>query len=219
MVLGVALGWAYYAFPRARESAAVQWGTLALILLAGRLCLAPSSPDADGPASYGRYGLDGLIFLGATLCHIPAVVYILVSQWNRLLEHLTSPGSTSDREKEKKPRSPEEEWVSVERHLEALRLDPVDAHQRHQLGECYLRLGLTDSALGEFRRAIECLERGYEEAYLLFKCSRLLIDHKRDVRQALPVLRRIIRVYPRSYFAAYARRVVNQYEAHTSRWS
>ena len=43
------------------------------------------------------------------------------------------------------------------------------------------------------------------------------VDRLGNLEGAQPYLRRIIRTYPRSFFASYARRLVNQYEAYADR--
>ncbi len=205
-LLGLALGYVFYRSPRLRENFRVQGFTVVLIVVAATTLLASSA------VTIHQLGAEGFLFLGASVCHLPTLVYILLSQWNRLLEYLMAAASRNE-DIARQP-SDREEWKAVERHLEALRDNPINPFHRRQLGEVYLRLGLVDSALSEFRKTIECLDRGYEEAQLLFKCSRLIVDRKDDVPAAIPILRRIIRLYPKSYFAAYARRIVNQYEAH-----
>ena len=161
--------------------------------------------------------LEGLLFLAASLCYLPLLVYILVFQWNVLIERLTTPGQR--REAKAPQRSSKEEWATVERLLGALSLNPLDSQRRRQLADTYVRLDLTQSAIGEFRKAIECIDRGYEQAYLLYKTAHLLADVQENIPAAVPLCRRIIRLYPKSYFAAYARRVVSHYEAHyMSQW-
>jgi tetratricopeptide (TPR) repeat protein len=98
--------------------------------------------------------------------------------------------------------------------MEALGKNPIHPFHRRELAETYLRLGMTTSALSEFQKAASCLEQGYEHAYLLFKTAHLMVDEIGDIPSALPTLRRIVRLYPKSYFAAYARRIINHHEAH-----
>lgn len=209
--LGLFLSYVYYRAARLREAHQFQRLTLLVILLGASVTFLVTSRGPEELVLY-RAGIEGYLFLGASVCHLPVLVYILLSHWSSLLERLTSPAIRQ--EKQAKERTPEEDWKLVARCREALLLDPLDAKRRYQLAEAYLRLERVDHAVGEFQRTIECLERGYEQAYLLFRTSRLLVERQADPGSALPLLRRTIRLYPKSYFAAYARRVVNQYEAH-----
>ena len=42
----------------------------------------------------------------------------------------------------------------------------------------------------------------------------MLVERKKATEGAVIILRRIVRLYPKSYFAAYSRRILNHYEAH-----
>lgn len=209
--LGVLLGQVLHRSRRLRESHAFQGFAMLAVVGTGALTLV-ALDDAEIRGLAGHPPSQAFLFLCAALCHVPVVVWVLLSQWNRLIVYLTSPaGQVPPRRRS--ARTEREEWKLIESCLQALARNPVHPVHRRRLAEAYLRLGLTDSALGEFRRAIECLDRGYEQSLLLFKTSRILVDRKRDVRAALPLLRRLIRLYPKSWFAAYARRIVNGYEA------
>jgi tetratricopeptide (TPR) repeat protein len=85
---------------------------------------------------------------------------------------------------------------------------------RERLGDLYLRMGFFDSAVYEYQKAAEWVERGYAHGHLLYKAAWVLVERKKKTEAALILLRRIIRLYPKSYFAAYARRVLNHFEAH-----
>lgn len=213
--LGASMGLLFARSAPLRSDGRVQVLALILTFGCGVATLAyrdalPAVPSGDALLAASPPA-QGYVFLCAAVCHVPGVVYILLSAWNRLLERLTNPGR---RPEPTRPASEKEEWRRAEELSRALASDPIDPGLRRSLAETYLRLGHVDAALGELRRAAECAERGYEQASLLHKTARLLIDTKGDTRSALPVLRRLVRQYPRSYFAAYARRVMNQYDAH-----
>jgi len=210
-LLGITVALWYSRYKRVRESSLTQLATVINIFLTGALVLQFSEYDPHLHSPH-RATAEAYLFFAASVCHLPVLVFIVLFQWNRLLEHLTSPG----RRDETKPvsRSLQQEWAEIKQHLEVLSRNPLNVYHRRHLGEIYLRLGLTDSAASELRKAADCLERSYEQAYLLYKVAWIFAHQKRDVPSALPFLRRIIRIYPKSYFAAYARRIVNRYEAH-----
>ncbi|MEC7922999.1 MAG: hypothetical protein VX496_06325, partial [Planctomycetota bacterium] len=51
---------------------------------------------------------------------------------------------------------------------------------------------------------------------LMYRAVYICVERRMSVKNALPLLRRMIRLYPRSYYAAYARRILNRYEAYES---
>lgn len=210
-LLGISLGLAYRSYPKLRDQPSVQLATVLLSIGAALPVLSTSGLEPGRLHVIYHLGFQGFLFLAASLCHVPVLVYISLYHWNRLLERLTSPGKNE--EPRRRPLNSRQAWRLVQSHLEALAKAPVNVYHREQLAEVYLRLGFVDSAIGEYRKAIECSERGYTQSRLLFKSSRLLIDKKGDIPAALPLLRRLIRLYPRSCFAAYARRIINHYEA------
>jgi tetratricopeptide (TPR) repeat protein len=211
--LGSSVAWVFYRSQRLREHASAQAVASALSIGGGAVTLAILDRVVDsGPELSNDTLGQGFFFLCAAICHAPTIIYILLFQWNRLLEELTTPGRR-DLPKSHANRTERDEWRAVEAHMKALAKDPLDSVERRQLAECYLRLDLPESAISAYSRAAECVPRGYEHGYLLFKAARLIIDRTLDTRRALPVLRRIIRLYPKSWFAAYSRRVLNEYEA------
>jgi hypothetical protein len=50
---------------------------------------------------------------------------------------------------------------------------------------------------------------------LLYKAAYVIVEKKKDTQGAVILLRQIVRLYPKSFFAAYARRVLNHYEAYS----
>jgi tetratricopeptide (TPR) repeat protein len=211
-LLGLTLGLAYRTFAPLRDQPWVHLATVFVSFAAALVVLAGSDLELARTSHIYSLGVQGFLFLAASLCHLPVLVYIALHHWHRLLEHLTSPGDR--RLPRRQQLNARAAWKLVQLHLEALAKNPLSTHHRQQLAEVYLRLGFLDSAIGEYRKAVECMERGYAQAQILFKLTRLLVERKQDIPTAMPVLRRIVRLYPRSYFAAYARRVVNHYEAH-----
>ena len=71
--------------------------------------------------------------------------------------------------------------------------------------------GLADW-IGRSREAVDRVERAH-----LLLVHELERDRQGRLDAAQPYLRRIIRLYPRSFFASYARRLVNKYEASVDR--
>ena len=132
-----------------------------------------------------------------------------------MLEKITSPGSTAPQPRE--PRGASEQWQAIRSYLEALAVDPSNAGIHEKLGDLYARLGHWDAAAYEYRKAAEWLDRGYAQGHVLYKTARILIEKKDDVTGAIILLRRIVRLYPRSWFASYARRVLSHWEARQER--
>jgi tetratricopeptide (TPR) repeat protein len=220
--LGLSIGILFYRSRPLRDDVRVQWIAIGLTLFCGAATLAApeiqflAPSDADQAlASYPP--AQGYVFLCAALLHVPTTVFVILSSWNRVLEHVLSPARKSSRLQRR--RSAKDAWRLVEELSRRLGCDPLDAGARQELAETYLELGLIDAAVGQFRRAAECLERGYAQASILYKVSRLLAEVKGEADAAAPVLRRIIRLYPRSYFAGYARRVLNRHHALRTSWS
>jgi tetratricopeptide (TPR) repeat protein len=160
-------------------------------------------------------GFQGFLFLASALCHIPVWVYIALFQSNRLLGTFfpTFTGSSFAREPAGEL-SPVKEWKRVEELLQGLANNPLDARRREALADSYLRLGTLDSAISEYRKAADSLDSGPEQARLLYRAAYVCVEKRMSVKKALPLLRRLVRLYPRSYYAAYSRRILNRYEAY-----
>jgi tetratricopeptide (TPR) repeat protein len=105
-------------------------------------------------------------------------------------------------------------WPEVRRLMDELRRHPDNQRVRAQVAELFLGMAYYDSALAEYRRLAEIVPRGYEHAQVLYKVAYVLIEKKRQPRLAVSTLRQIVRLHPKSYFAAYARRWLNHLEAH-----
>ncbi|HLU48353.1 MAG TPA: hypothetical protein VK116_09725 [Planctomycetota bacterium] len=219
--LGAAVGLLFYRSRSLRCDGRVQAIALAATIGGGAATIASRDPhlwdamlgSSSATATWAQTpAAQSYFLLCAAMFHVPVVVYVLLAAWSRLLERVTNP--TRRQRKRLRPESESHERHRIEELRRALATNPIDPSIRRELAESYLRLGLFDSAIGELRRTAECVDRGYEQADLLYKAARILVDTKNDVRGALPILRRIVRLYPRSYFAAYARRVMNHYDAH-----
>ncbi|MGE3164167.1 MAG: tol-pal system YbgF family protein [Planctomycetota bacterium] len=91
---------------------------------------------------------------------------------------------------------------------------PTDPVLRSQLIDLYLGLGDVDGALYHAYALVELLPRGHAHGYALYRLAQILVEQRKRLDAAQPYLRRIIRLYPRSFFASYARRLVNQFEAY-----
>ncbi len=155
----------------------------------------------------------GLLFLAASFCHAPVWIYIALFHGGRLVTSFSRGPVGSAPEKE---RSRADEWKFVEECLGALALNPLDACRREQLADSYLRLEALDSAISEYRKAADSLDTGPEQARLMYRAVYICVERRMSVKNALPLLRRMVRLYPRSYYAAYARRILNRYEAYES---
>jgi tetratricopeptide (TPR) repeat protein len=206
--LGCALSTIYYVSPRAREEFVIHLFTMLVMVFATGMALFTARADSGNAFDAStRF----FLFLGACLCHAPVAIYILLHYGDALLEAMTSPGSRKG-----PPRPPEgvrEEWRRIQGHLEALAVDPSDVGAHERLGDIYGRMGHFDAAVYQYLKAAEWLERGHTQAQILYKAARIIVERKKDTRGALILLRRIVRLYPKSCFAGYARRVLSQYEA------
>jgi tetratricopeptide (TPR) repeat protein len=212
-LLGAFLSGVYCLGHRLREEPLFHLLTALVIGLAAGFVLVVG-PMATESLTAFHHGAQFILFCGASLCYAPVVVYLTIHYWERLLEKLLSPGSTS--EPQARPRTQRESWERVQRCLEALARDPSHPGLHEALGDLYAGMGFHDSAAYQYRKAAEWTERGYAQGTLLYKAARLLVEKRSDVPGALGILRRIVRLYPRSYFAAYARRIINQHEAHAA---
>ena len=105
----------------------------------------------------------------------------------------------------------------LERKLRESKRRPTDATVRRELVELYLSRGDLQGALYQGYALVEMLPFGHAHAFALYRLAQILVDHLGQLEAAQPYLHRIIRIYPRSFFASYARRLVNQYEAYADR--
>src|SRR5262245_36573175 len=209
--LGCALSTIYYLSPRAREEITIHLLTVLVMVSSTGLALFTTHVDSGLNSAFDT-GAKFILFLGACLCHAPVAIYILLHYGDALLELMTSPGSR--KEPPRQPQGVREEWRRIQGHLEALANDPSDVGAHERLGDIYARMGHFDAAVYQWLKAAEWLERGHTQAQVLYKAARIIVERKRDTRGALILLRRIVRLYPKSCFAGYARRVLNHCSSH-----
>jgi tetratricopeptide (TPR) repeat protein len=212
-LLGCAVSTIYCLSPRAREERLVHLLTALAIVFGTGLALFAARVDSDRLNAFDA-GVRFFLFLGACLCHAPVAVFILLHYGEALLEAMTSPGSRKG--PPRPPRGVREEWQRIRSHLESLARDPTDAAAHERLADIYARMGHFDAAVYQYLKAAEWLERGHMHAQLLYKAARITVERKKDTRGALIVLRRIVRLYPKSCFAGYARGLLLRHEARQS---
>ena len=100
------------------------------------------------------------------------------------------------------------------KELERRRTDPT---LRRELIELCTKMGEYDHALYHAYSLVGLLPRGHPHGLALYRLCQILVDQLGRLDAAQPYLRRILRTYPRSYFASYARRLINHYEAYADR--
>jgi len=101
--------------------------------------------------------------------------------------------------------------------LHELQLRPTDARLRKEVTEILLELGEDQAAAYHAYALAELLPPGPSHGLALYRLCQTLVDRLNRLDQAQPHLRKIIRLYPRSFFASYARRLVNHFEAYADR--
>ncbi|HZN60701.1 MAG TPA: hypothetical protein VFD71_21685 [Planctomycetota bacterium] len=210
-LVGAVLSVAYYAAPKLRSEPVFHAMTLLVMVLACLVVALGATAEFETFGAFHR-GLELFLFAGATLLYVPVIVYLMLHYWGLLIECILSPGSR--KESQRAPQGRREEWQRIQACLETLAVDPTSAPTHEKLGDLYTGMGFLDSAVYQYQKAANWMETGYGQASVLYKAARVLIEKKSDVRGSLGILRRIVRLYPKSFFAAYARRVINQYEAH-----
>ncbi|MEE3199557.1 MAG: hypothetical protein VX254_05940 [Planctomycetota bacterium] len=189
------------------------WAQLGALLLSFVSAIPAVAVSAMEHYPEFHLSFQGLLFLAASFCHAPVWIYIALFHGGRLVTSFSRGAAGSAPAKE---RSRVQEWKFVEECLAALARNPLDAGHREQLADSYLRLGALDSAISEYRKAADSLDTGPEQARLMYRAVYICVERRLSVKNALPLLRRMIRLYPRSYYAAYARRILNRYEAYES---
>lgn len=118
--------------------------------------------------------------------------------------------------KPQRRRSADRALQSKQVELEA---NPLDPRLRRELILLYLGRNEPQQAIYHSYALVELLPYGASHALALYRLCQLLVGprstrNRRELKIAQPYLRRLIRLYPRSFFASYARRLVNQYEAY-----
>src|SRR5262245_17224557 len=209
-LIGMFLGLLYYASPRARQEPLVHLLTALVIVLAVAIVGFAASLELRTLEPL-HLGIPLLFFGAASLLYVPVIIFLVLHYWETLVEKLTSPGSTSEPPRE--PRGAHEQWRAVEAHLKLLSANPGDAATHERLGDLYARLSHWDAAIYEYKKAADWRDHGYAQGHVLSKEARLLIEKKEDIPGATILLRRIVRLYPKSWFASYARRILSHWEA------
>lgn len=210
-LLGAVLSASYALSPRLREAPAYHAVTGFLMLAASGLAVVGADIDFQRLAAF-HFGARFFLFFAASLAYVPAAMFLILHYADLLLDRILSPGSRRPPPPSYPP-DPQEQWHRVQAYLEGLAADPSDSGLRERLADLYAHMGFHDSAAYEYQKAAEWLERGYAHGHLLYKAACVLVERKRRTESAVILLRRIVRLYPKSYFAAYARRVLGAYEA------
>ena len=214
-LVGIALSALYYFSSKARDEPVVHLVTFPLICIATGLAVVSTSVELRTSGYYQR-GMHGYTLLLASLFHVPVIVFLILHYWEALIERVTSAPRGAGNGKAPLPRGEKQTWLAIKARLEALASNPGDVRAREELGDLYSSLGHHESASFEYRKAADWLDRGYAQSYLLYKAAHLLVEKKGEPGSAVILLRRIIRLYPKSCFAAYARRILNRYEANSA---
>ena len=204
---------AFYIYSeRLRREPSLHVLTLVLTFLATLLTVPAFSTDSSNVFSGGaRF----FVFLGAALLYVPCFVFLGVHYSGMILDRILVPGSRADAPPA--PQTPKEWWDLLRTTPDSLSEEPHNVRLRLRLASIYRRLGYYDTAAYEFNKAAKWIGRGYAHGHVLYKAAYTLAEEKKDLDKALPILRRIVRLYPKSYFASYARRVINRYDAHRGR--
>ncbi len=198
---------------RLRREPPVHVLTLILTFFATALTALALSSDVYHSILSG--GARFFAFLGAALCYVPCFIFLGVHYSGIILQRILVPGSRAAAPET--PRTPKEWWDLLRATLDGLSEEPNNVRLRLRLASIYRRLGYHDSAAYEYSKAAKWIGRGYAHGHVLYKAAYTLAEEKGDLSKAVPILRRIVRLYPKSYFAAYARRVINRYDAHRGR--
>ena len=209
-MLGLVLSALYGFCPRLRRERLFHLVTAAVVVVATQIVILATQPRIDTPADMIRSGVYFLLMLTASLCYVPVAVHLALHYGEWFLERILSP-ARRDESRRSRPLTEVEEIKRCQEILTEFR-DRVDVRER--LADLYTRQGFFDSAVYEYRRASDWVARGYRHAYILYKAGFILVEKRGDLERAAPILRRIVRLYPKSYFASYARRVLNHLEAH-----
>lgn len=186
--------------------------TLYLVLCLGAYLQQLPMTPSDTAVSYWA-------FMAATSSSFPVFVYVTLSFVVGTMTYLGQPRSRERRKVIK--------WQQrlrralrrgdtrlLEEKLAEVQLRPTHPTLRSQLIDLYLGLGETENALYHAYALVEMLPRGHAHGFALYRLAQIIAERQKRLPQAQPYLRRIIRMYPRSFFASYARRLVNQYEAY-----
>ncbi len=162
-------------------------------------------------------------YLVAVCGYLPVVVYVLASTVDMAMHRLLRRGGNHESRLQTRWRS---RLLRVTRFGSRRLLDAkcaqlqhrrTDPRLRRELIDLYLKVGDDDFALYHAYALVELLPRGHSHGFALYRLCHILVDRSGRLDAAQPYLRRILRLYPRSFFASYARRLINQYEAYADR--
>ena len=214
---GAGLCFVYVLFPNLRRNSWVQ-GLTWLYLAVSFSWYMLQLPVVESDAMLAHYWL----YLVAFIAYMPVVTYLGAAFLEGCIQLL---GWGTDRENRRLQRwrkhllstTSKRDRRMLERKLKELKRSPVDPVVRRELVELYLSRGDVEHALYHSYALIELLPPGHSHAFALYRLAQILVDQLGALEEAQPYLRRIIRCYPKSFFASYGRRLVNQYEAYADR--
>ncbi len=209
--VGLMLSCIYLYSERLRSAKWFHLVTLFVVFVATSLATSGASSEHN-QLTIDEYGRAFFVFSVAILFYVPVLVFLAIHYWDLLLNRLFFP--SAEPEVIEPPATMKEWWQLLYRTLDVLKDRPSDVRLRLRVAHIYQQLGYYDAAAYEFLRASEWLPRGYSHGHVLYKAAYILVEKRHEVPRALPVLRRLIRLYPKSYFASYARRIVNRHESH-----
>ena len=214
LINGLGLGFAFACLPRLRRSAAARLTALIYISVCLGLYLVHLPDDLL------TFSTTYWFYLVAVTGYLPLYVYVLSKSAEMLVELLLL-RVRPDREAQLMQRWRRKllkvvrggDRKIVERKLQEVRRRPADAQLHRELVELYLVLDENERAAYHAYALAEILPHGHAHALALYRLAQILVDRQGRLDGAQPYLRRIIRLYPRSFFASYARRLVNKFEA------
>lgn len=185
------------------------------------LCLAAYAQQLPGPSP--AIAVTYWAYMFAVSGSLPVFVYVaagaVTHAFEQLLRH--SPGTEPTQRRRWQRRLQRAlrrgDLRLLEQKLAEVGRHPTQPALRSQLIDLYLSVGDHSQAAFHAYALAEMLPRGHAHGFALYRLAQILAEKQRNLPAAQPYLRRIIRLYPRSFFASYARRLVNQYEAYADR--
>lgn len=167
------------------------------------------------PLEPSRHLLWGFLpFYSSSMFFVPPIVSMLVQTISNFVDGLTQDGKAGPKT-ERLFDASKAGWPEIRQLMGQLAKQPENGTIRSRIAEIYLSMAYYESALSEYRRLEEIVPRGYDHAQVLHKIAYIIVEKKNQPQLAVSTLRQIVRLYPKSYFAAYARRWLNHVEAHT----
>jgi len=98
------------------------------------------------------------------------------------------------------------DFAEAERlYREVIRRTPGDPGPRRQLAELLARLGRSDEAIEEYRRLMHVVRTPADKYLVAFDIADIIANQKKDVWGAIEELEHILREFPESTSAAFAR--------------